>query len=168
MIVFDLVCQPGGHQFEGWFSSSSDYEAQKEQGLLSCPSCGTLSVGKAVMAPNVGAKGNQRSASAEPVHQSTDESSSVSAPAAVSNVVDVPAKYQELLDLAAKAQAKLLEKSEWVGDDFPEKAREIHYGETDEKPIHGIASPDDAAALEDEGIDIAALPLPVTPPESQN
>ncbi|MEO9468816.1 DUF1178 family protein [Parasphingorhabdus sp.] len=168
MIVFDLVCQPGGHQFEGWFSSSSDYETQKEQGLLSCPSCGTLSVGKAVMAPNVGAKGNQRSGAAEPVRSAPSESGTGAEPAAVSNVVEVPAKYQELLDLAAKAQAKLLEKSEWVGDDFPEKAREIHYGEADEKPIHGIATPDDAAALEDEGIDIAALPLPVTPPKSQN
>lgn len=168
MIVFDLVCQPGEHRFEGWFNSSRDYEAQKEQGLLSCPSCGTLSVGKAVMAPNVGAKGNQQVATVDPVQSSTNEFASEPAPAAVSNVVEVPAKYQELLDLAAKAQAKLLEKSEWVGGDFPEKVREIHYGETDEKAIHGIATPDDAAALEEEGIDIAPLPLPVTPPESQN
>ena len=59
MIVFDLECRPVGHRFEGWFGSSDDYVRQQERGLVTCPTCGSAEVGKAVMAPNVGRKGNQ-------------------------------------------------------------------------------------------------------------
>ena len=52
MIKYSLKCQ-GGHSFEGWFSSSADYEDQSASGLLSCPECGTRQVEKAIMAPAV-------------------------------------------------------------------------------------------------------------------
>jgi hypothetical protein len=35
------------------------YEDQKARGLLLCPVCGDTGIDKAVMAPNVAAKGNQ-------------------------------------------------------------------------------------------------------------
>jgi hypothetical protein len=47
-----------------------------------------------------------------------------------------------------------------VGDRFAEEARRIHYGEVDERAIRGCATPDEAAALRDEGIEIVALPVP--------
>jgi hypothetical protein len=53
MIVYDLVCTPGGHVFEAWFGSSGDYDDQRQRGLLSCPLCGSEKVGKAPMAPAV-------------------------------------------------------------------------------------------------------------------
>ncbi|MGC1469131.1 MAG: DUF1178 family protein, partial [Sphingorhabdus sp.] len=59
MIAYDLVCKAGEHRFEGWFGSSSDFDKQKSEGLLACPVCGDPEVGKAVMAANVGRKGNQ-------------------------------------------------------------------------------------------------------------
>jgi len=52
MIRYNLICARE-HEFEGWFSSSSDYDDQAESGLLSCPSCGTKKVEKAIMAPAV-------------------------------------------------------------------------------------------------------------------
>ena len=58
MIVFDLKCG-AGHVFEAWFGSSADYDSQRERGLIACPLCGDAQVGKAVMAPNVAAKGNR-------------------------------------------------------------------------------------------------------------
>ena len=58
MIVFDLHCDEG-HVFEGWFGSSEDFASQKERGLVSCPECGSMVVGKAPMAPAVPRKGNQ-------------------------------------------------------------------------------------------------------------
>src|SRR6478609_1230752 len=58
MIVFDLACN-SGHVFEAWFGSTDDYEDQRTRGLVSCPLCGAKQVAKAVMAPNVGPKGNQ-------------------------------------------------------------------------------------------------------------
>lgn len=164
MIVFDLVCEPHGHKFEGWFGSSTEFDDQKARGLLTCPTCGTPSVSKGLMAPNVGAKGNQLSDVPQPDIKQAPASSA----GAVSNAASIPVDQGEILKLAAEVQAKLLEQSEWVGDDFPEKAREIHYGETDEQSVHGIATPDEVEALEEEGIEIAKLPLPVTPPKSQN
>ena len=59
MIVFDLRCG-SGHVFEAWFGSSASYESQRTGGLLACPICGGSDVEKAVMAPNIAAKGNRR------------------------------------------------------------------------------------------------------------
>ncbi|WP_205481519.1 DUF1178 family protein [Sphingomonas arenae] len=53
MIVYDLLCGSGGHVFEAWFGSSSDYDDQCARGLLSCPMCGSDEIGKAPMAPAV-------------------------------------------------------------------------------------------------------------------
>ena len=52
MIKYRLQCGRG-HDFEGWFSSSSDYDDQAASGLLSCPQCGDEKVEKAIMAPSV-------------------------------------------------------------------------------------------------------------------
>ena len=49
--------------------------------------------------------------------------------------------------------------SEDVGERFPEEARKIHYGETEARGIIGQASPDEAQALTEEGIEIAPLPV---------
>lgn len=172
MIVFDLICRDGGHQFEGWFGSSNDYAEQQAAGLVDCPSCGCTVVDKAVMAPNVGLKGNQRTsatpASEQTAPQSTEPAAAADSSQSMTKAVPVPAEVQELVGKLAKAQAKMLEQSEWVGGDFPDEARAIHYGEKDAAPIHGTASADDVAELEDEGIDVMALPLPITPPEAQN
>lgn len=83
----------------------------------------------------------------------------------------VPAKSSadapNLTRLAA-IQAKLLEKSEWVGDRFAEEARAIHLGESEARAVHGSASPAEAKSLIDEGVPVAPLPLPVVPPNQVN
>ena len=48
-----------------------------------------------------------------------------------------------------------------VGEKFPEEARKMHYGETEHRPIYGEASPDDARALIEEGVEV--LPIPALP-----
>jgi hypothetical protein len=71
------------------------------------------------------------------------------------------------MDAARKeAMAKLKEaveaikaNAEDVGTKFPEEARKIHYGEADARGIIGKATPDEAKALVDEGIEIAAIPV---------
>ena len=68
----------------------------------------------------------------------------------------------------AEAQKKMLEKSEHVGDRFPDEARAIHLGEAEARAIHGRASPADAESLRDEGIPIAPLPFPVPEPGEEN
>jgi hypothetical protein len=48
MIKFSLACEHG-HDFEGWFGSSDDFEVQKQRDLVSCPTCGSPKVEKALM-----------------------------------------------------------------------------------------------------------------------
>lgn len=165
MILYDLKCG-AGHVFEGWFGSSADYDDQKARGLLSCPLCGTMDVGKAVMAPAVGAKSNQRSEGpSRQVAQNEDGGGNRALP--VSNMPD-PAVLREALTALANAQSEALKNSEWVGRGFAEKARAMHYGEAEHRPIHGEASSHEAQALVEEGVSIAPLPLPVLPPETKN
>ena len=80
----------------------------------------------------------------------------------------MPPEVQQALNKLAEAQAKALKKSTWVGDKFAETSRKMHYGETDEKPIHGQASLEEAQSLVDEGIAVAPLPFPVAPPDKLN
>ena len=160
MIVFDLHCAEG-HRFEGWFGSSSDYEDQQSRGLVSCPECGSIEVGKAPMAPAVGAKGNREVAHRpeQPVAETGSQP--------VSNT-PMPAEVQQALKALAKAQAKALKNSTWVGKDFAAQSRAMHYGERDEAPIHGQASIEEAQSLVDEGVPVAPLPFPVAPPDELN
>ena len=159
MIVYDLSCSEG-HRFEGWFGSSSDYDSQRERGLLTCPECGCGEVGKAPMAPAVAAKGNRTEALRQ-AGPSGDEARPMIRG-------ELPAEVKQALETLARAQAKALEKSTWVGDKFADKARSMHYGETDEAPIHGKATKDEAEEMVAEGITVAPLLFPVAPPDELN
>jgi len=139
MIVFDLKCAPQGHVFEAWFGSTEDYEAQRTRGLISCPICGAGEVAKAPMAPAVGAKGESD-----------------------------PAAVKAMMTELAKAQRKLLESSEHVGDRFSDEARAIHLGDAEARAIHGRATPADAESLREEGIAVAPLPFPIVEPGTEN
>ena len=55
---------------------------------------------------------------------------------------------------------EVLEKSENVGERFAEEARRMHYNEAPARNIRGIATPEDAHALLEEGIDVMPLPVP--------
>ena len=157
MIVFDLQCHPGGHRFEGWFGSSEDFTAQQARELVTCPACGSADVGKAVMAPNVTRKGNQF-VRPEPI-----------APAPLANVPPpLTPEAAEVFRAIAAAQAEALKASHWVGKDFPEQARAMHYGDAEAAPIHGQASPAEARELFEEGVEIAPILFPVVPPEQAN
>ena len=68
----------------------------------------------------------------------------------------------------AAVQAELLRNSHWVGDAFADTARAMHLGEVEPRPVHGRATGAEAAALIDEGVPVAPLPLPVAPPHQVN
>lgn len=155
MIIFDLKCAASGHVFEAWFGSNEDYVDQQARSLLSCPYCGDIDISKAAMAPAVPAKSNQ-SAAVQP-----------NSAVPVSNAIDA-SQAQKMLETLAKAQAEALKKSEWVGRQFADTARAMHYGEQEQKGIHGEVAFDEAKALIEEGIEVAPLLLPVVPPKAQN
>lgn len=152
MIVFDLVC-PAGHRFEGWFASSAAFGSQQTRGLVACPQCGSADVVKAPMAPAVPKKGNQMTPAV------------INAPLA-GDVLAPPT--QQAFEKLARIQARLLGNSRWVGKDFAQQSREMHYGERDVEVIHGQASLEQARDLIDEGVPVLPLPFPVAPPEDLN
>jgi hypothetical protein len=155
MIVYELACRSGGHRFEGWFGSSSDFDAQQARGLVACPECGSGEIEKAPMAPNLARKGNQVSAPA----------SSDAAPVAGGRL---PPQALAMMQAMAAMQAEALKESRWVGDSFPEVSRQIHYGERDAETIHGQATAGEARELLEEGIELMPLPFPVAPPGEAN
>jgi hypothetical protein len=68
----------------------------------------------------------------------------------------------------AEIQTQMLKDSRWVGDRFAETARAMHNGEVEREQVHGNATLEQAKSLVDEGVPVAPLPLPVTPPNQVN
>ena len=157
MIVFDLCC-PDGHRFEGWFGSSEDFAAQQAKGFVTCPHCGSSEVSKAPMAPAVPRKGNQRQPAAPQPAPSVP----------VAGGSPPPPEVAQALQKLAEIQAEALKSSTWVGENFTEQSRAMHYGEREAATIHGKATPKQAKELFEEGVPIAPLPFPVKPPEELN
>jgi hypothetical protein len=162
MIAFDLQCS-FGHGFEGWFASSGDFDVQQATGLLACPICDDVAVQKTLSVPNVGRKGNQIAAAST---RATPSAQPILGE--VVNAPTLPPQMVELMHKMAAAQTEMLKTSEWVGREFAETARAIHYGEEGDRLIHGETSRDEAEALADEGIAVAPLPFPVIPPAAKN
>jgi hypothetical protein len=146
--VFDLVCDHD-HRFEGWFGSEADYSHQLDVGLLSCPMCTSHTIRRLPSATrlNLGAAATAGSepttASAKPVPSPEGQG--------------VEALWQQ-------AVQHVLKHTEDVGARFAEEARRMHYGETDPRNIRGQATREEAEALQDEGIEVLAVPLPSMPP----
>ena len=141
MIVFDLGCE-NDHRFEGWFSSSEDFERQQREYLLSCPMCGDQTISRLLTAARV------NTGRSEPPTPTTREQATA-------------AQYANF-DSARmlKLISHIVESTEDVGRAFPEEARKIHYKEAPERQIRGTASPQEVDALRDEGIDVIPLPVP--------
>jgi hypothetical protein len=145
MIVYRLSCGDG-HEFEGWFKDSGAYDSQAQDGTLVCPTCGAREIGKAIMAPSV--------------KNSVTRAESGSLPATPPSSPAAPPHPDaaKLRRFMAGYRKFVEENADYVGRDFPEEARKIHYGETEDRHIYGESTPAEARALIEEGIDVAALP----------
>jgi hypothetical protein len=158
MIRYTLRCE-GGHAFESWFQSSSAYDTQVKRKLVSCPACGSVKVDKAIMAPQiVGKKGRE---SAAPVPVEPAEVTPQAEPTQPSSTPLLMAQERELRAKLKELRDHIVKNADNVGERFPSEARKMHYGDIEHRPIYGEASPDEARALIDEGVEVA--PLPVLP-----
>jgi hypothetical protein len=154
MIRYSLRCERG-HAFESWFQSSSAYESQEQRKLVSCPSCGSVKVERAIMAPQiVSKKGRENPAPVAAEAASTEAAATESTPLLMAQERELRAKIKELRD-------HIVKNADNVGERFPNEARKMHYGDIEHRPIYGEASPDEARALIDEGVEVS--PLPVLP-----
>jgi hypothetical protein len=149
MIRYQLRCELG-HSFESWFQSSAAYESQERRKLVNCPSCGSSKVERAVMAPQIVSKAGRDSRALVPAAETAP------APAATSLVM---AQERELRVKLKELRDHIVKNADNVGERFSNEARKMHYGDIEHRPIYGEASPDEARALIDEGVEVSPLPL---------
>lgn len=136
MIRYALICSDCEAEFEAWFQSSAGYDDQKKRGLIECAACSSKNVSKAIMAPSV---------------KRTDTARSTK---------DGKAAMKTFI---SHAKRHIAENFDYVGDKFADEARAIHEGSSEERPIWGQTTPEESAALEDDGIEALPLPEPLTP-----
>src|SRR5688572_10898830 len=132
MILYELNCDRQ-HSFEAWFKDGATCDRQLKRKSVECPTCGSVKIGKALMAPRVGKKGNSREiAPIEP-----PAAPSVPAVAPVPKAAVVPAELrQALLEVRKQIEANC----DYVGDKFADEARKIHEGESEARGIYGEAT----------------------------
>ena len=143
MIKYLLGCDKN-HNFEAWFRSGDAFDRQASRQLVVCPECGSTGIKKRPMAPALlkGAKGKRGPAAQAPQPMQTPSMSEI-----------------------RKLRNEMLAKSENVGKGFAGEARRIHFGEAEERSIHGKATLDDARSLIDDGVPFGLIP---GLPEDQN
>jgi hypothetical protein len=138
MIRYALACE-AGHEFEGWFSASGDFDDQARRGLLNCPVCETREVRKQIMAPAVAGTSKR------------DDAQTALAQRAM------------MMEVMSRVRAHVKDNFDYVGDRFAAEARAIHDGKSEVRGIYGEASTAEVKALVADGVPVA--PLPPEPPK---
>ena len=142
MIKYALVCEHD-HPFEGWFATSSDYDAQVAAGQVQCPVCDTRAVRKQIMAP------------------------AVAGTKAQTGVVDHPPEMRQMMmEAMGRVRQHVEANFDYVGDTFAREARAIHEGRSEDRGIYGEATPTEVKSLVEDGVQVAPLP-PAPPKKSQ-
>jgi hypothetical protein len=131
VISYSLCCHKG-HAFDGWFRDSAAFDDQSAKGLLACPTCDSIRIDKAIMAPAV--SGTKKSAPAKAADAKT------------------------MRQFATGLRKYVQDNADYVGPDFAQEARKIHYGEAPDRHIYGEATFQEAQELVEEGVDVAPLP----------
>ena len=146
MIRYALICDEG-HEFEAWFSSSSDYDAQVERGLVECPHCGSIHISKQIMAPAV-----RTARKVEARKEATANGA------------------KDFETLARKVKAHIRNNYDYVGENFAKEAKAIHDGDKPERLIYGETTPEERENLKADEVPVAPLPEPFapTPPKKAN
>tara|TARA_Y100000590_G_scaffold403575_1_gene490379 strand:- start:1193 stop:1609 length:417 start_codon:yes stop_codon:yes gene_type:complete len=131
MIKYNLTCKCGG-SFESWFLNSSKFDYLSKKKLIKCIYCGSLSVRKSVMAPNLSSRSKK-------IFKRTKLERNIK---------------KQLLDVR-----KYIEKNcKNVGENFTREARSIHYDKKTSQGIYGKATPEETSELLEEGIEVATIP----------
>ena len=138
MILFELKCSKG-HFFEAWFKDGKSFERQAKQGKVECPMCEDSKITKAPMAPAV--TSSKRRKQNQPLYNGSQK------------------ELQKEIQEAVNKMQKHVEKTcDYVGDNFAEEAKAMHYGESEERAIYGEATAKEAIELQEEEIPFQRLP----------
>ncbi|GLU35319.1 DUF1178 family protein [Trinickia caryophylli] len=161
MKVLDLQCSHG-HRFEGWFASAADFESQLSRKLVECPICAATEVSRVPSAPRLNLSG----ATAPEQPAANRGAGAGDSARAGGQEREVAEHMREVEARVMRALREAVQKAENVGNRFAEEARRIHYNEAPARTIRGVASPEDARSLAEEGIDVMPLPGAWAPKET--
>jgi len=131
MISFDLECS-NKHKFEGIFKDYESFCDQLEKNIIKCPICESSNIKRLFSGCSIQPR-----------------------PAQTLKKND---SQPGLLEAMKKIRQYVIENFENVGREFPDIARDIHYGVEEKKNIYGEITPEESKELLDEGITI--LPIP--------
>ena len=128
MIKYNLKCD-NDHEFESWFSDSSEFEKLSKKNFLECIFCNSKNIKKSIMSPMISSK------------KSSEDNINL-----MNQKISI--EKSKLIKLR-----KFVEKNfEYVGDKFSEKVRDVYYDKKSKKSIYGIVSPEEREELSKEGI----------------
>ena len=135
MIKYNLCCKKCDLNFDSWFASSKEYDKLKKKKLINCHNCGSLNVGKNLMAPKL-------------INKTPKEKNE-------KNILN----YQKIKKTINEYQKFIKSNFDYVGENFAYEARSIHYNDKKRnKGIYGKASKKDLKELKEEGIDTQMIP----------
>jgi hypothetical protein len=147
MILYQFNCDRQ-HSFEAWFKDGATADRQLKRKTLECPTCGSVKVAKALMAPRIGKAAGKEIAPVE-----------TPAPAPVvaegAKAAMLPADMRKaLLEMRRQIESNC----DYVGNKFADEARKIHEGESEVRGIYGEATDAEHQELIEDGIDVARIP----------
>ena len=134
MIKYNLKCHKE-HEFESWFSDSSEFDNLKKKRLLECVFCSSKKINKSIMAPMVsGVKENNNEI----------------------KILKKKLKNEKnnLLELRKFVESNF----EYVGKNFSRKVREVYYDKKNNNAIYGSTTPEERKELAEEGINLLSIP----------
>lgn len=131
MINIDFECV-NGHRFEGCFSDYNSFVRQNENAMIRCPVCDTPDVKRIYTGCSIHSRGGKENGPS--------------------------GRSYSIRELLKEINTYVKSNFEDAGSSFAEKAREIHYGMTEERNIYGKTTPEELKELNEEGIEV--LPLP--------
>jgi len=133
MIKYNLKCKHK-HEFESWFLDSKEFEKLKSKKMIECIFCKTKSIEKSIMAPSV-------------LNQEQKQNNQKSI------------KYIKKIQKDLLKVRNFVEKNfEYVGSNFPREVRNVYYDKRKNKNIYGKATLKETQELEEEGIELTAIP----------
>ena len=134
MIKYILKCD-NGHEFESWFSDSSEFNKLDKKKLLECIYCSSKKIQKSIMAPMISSKRTKNE-----------------------NVSFFDHKLLKEKEKLVKLRKHVEKNFEFVGDKFSKKIRELYYDKNSKKSIYGTTTSKERKELAEEGIELISIP----------
>ena len=133
MIKYNLKCK-NKHEFESWFLDSKEFEKLKLKKMIECSFCGTKSIDKTIMSPNIGIK---------ELEEKGFKTSN---------------KLEKVRSDLLKMRNFIEKNFKYVGENLPQEVRKVYYDKAKNRNIYGKVTLEEAEELREEGIELTTIP----------